>query len=233
MSKGPTSDEQRARRRTSWLAVAVFLLTFPVAGLTCPLGHRYGMLPIPVVAWVGWLVLGALAVARIVADPRRRRGVGWVAAAVALAPLIFWLIGVQHGSSPGSRASDCRINMLELGLALQTFANWHNDELPPSERWCDRLMKTRIIDSEWVFRCPEARNRRRSYALNRALEGDLRDHPGDTVLLFESDAGWNAAGGRELLVPEPRHLDGYNFVFCDGRIRWVGAEDVDSLRWEP
>jgi prepilin-type processing-associated H-X9-DG protein len=129
-------------------------------------------------------------------------------------------------------ASNCRSNIHNVWLSVQHYMNAHNDELPTPQRWCDVLKEEELLDDGTILRCTRSRLDC-GFALNEAA-GARRPWPSyDTVLLFESDAGWNAAGGRELLAYEPRHAGGYNFVFCDGSIRWVRAEDVDSLRWGP
>jgi len=51
------------------------------------------------------------------------------------------------------------------------------------------------------------------------------------VLIFESDAGWNAAGGAELLPDEPRHKRGDNYIFADGRVDWVPRKKLPDGTW--
>jgi hypothetical protein len=44
----------------------------------------------------------------------------------------------------------------------------------------------------------------------------------DTIAIFESDAGWNASGTPEQMLPAtPRHLGGDNFGHADGSVYWV------------
>jgi hypothetical protein len=56
--------------------------------------------------------------------------------------------------------------------------------------------------------------------------------------IFESDVGWNAHGGRELLPEKPRHLvgghlGGDNYGFLEGSARWVKRGAAEGLlRWE-
>ena len=63
--------------------------------------------------------------------------------------------------------------------------------------------------------------------------GGVKDRdqiPKDTVLLFESDAGWNAAGGPEIAVL--RHLR-WHVVLVDGSFQHVELKDFGQLRWDP
>ena len=72
------------------------------------------------------------------------------------------------------------------------------------------------------------------YALNSKLAG-LRDRgevPSDTVMLFESNAGWNAAGGPEIAAAH-HGREAFNVTFADGSVNVVSFEKVGQLRWEP
>jgi prepilin-type processing-associated H-X9-DG protein len=57
------------------------------------------------------------------------------------------------------------------------------------------------------------------------------------VVIFESDAGWNAHGGPELLPSSARHSPrsktSYVVAFADGHVEVVPANRLDSLRWNP
>jgi len=80
--------------------------------------------------------------------------------------------------------------------------------------------------------------------LNSAVE-----NPDLTLAIFESDAGWNAVGGPQLLPDEPRHFGGDNYGFADGSVRWLPRKklgtdsrgnpiwakepDADWVIWEP
>ncbi len=69
--------------------------------------------------------------------------------------------------------------------------------------------------------------------MNRALQGRRIDEvpaPEDTVLIFESDGGWNAAGGEELLPRVPRHYGFDVYGFVNGRVSMVRRGD--GVRWE-
>jgi hypothetical protein len=53
----------------------------------------------------------------------------------------------------------------------------------------------------------------------------------DVVLLFESNCGWNQAGGPELLITG-RHEGGCNILFVNGDIEFVKTEEIPGLKWE-
>ena len=74
------------------------------------------------------------------------------------------------------------------------------------------------------------------YACNAGLGGmalmTLADQA-QTVAIFESDAGWNTAGGLELLPPEPRHQGSDVYGFADGHAKVKRRERAGELVWEP
>ena len=57
--------------------------------------------------------------------------------------------------------------------------------------------------------------------------------PAETVLIFETDGGWNLSGGRELLPAKPRHSGAYAVGFADGHAEMVRDARLEKLRWEP
>ena len=57
--------------------------------------------------------------------------------------------------------------------------------------------------------------------------------PAETVLIFETDGGWNVTGGRELLPVKPRHGGAYAVGFADGHAELVRTARLEKLRWEP
>ena len=56
-----------------------------------------------------------------------------------------------------------------------------------------------------------------------------------TVMIFESDGGWNASGGPELMISRARHERGRVFVvaFADGSVQEVPESQLGTLRWDP
>jgi len=110
------------------------------------------------------------------------------------------------------------------------------DALPPAGRWSDCLLEHVHSGS---FVCPEAPRLRSGYAFNRALAGmsaaEFLKLPrlDRTVLLYESDVGWNGAGGPEDLVRQPRHRGKDVCAFADGSGRAVERDKESDLIWQP
>ena len=90
------------------------------------------------------------------------------------------------------------------------------------------------LPSDNVLACPAAPELECGYAFNAAVDGLPRralDRPSDLIIIFESDAGWNAAGGPELLPDEPRHLGSDNYGFADGHAQWIKRRKNPDGTW--
>ena len=145
-----------------------------------------------------------------------------VIAAIGLACVFAGMVvtGVFRQQRDLDRGTRCLENVLRLTDAADAYARDHGGRLPPAREWCDRL-RPYLKDAK-AFVCPATRNQRCSYAFNANLSqvrlASIRE-PGGVVLFFESDRGWNAAGGPELLPTKPRHrfgsLDGWAFANGD------------------
>jgi hypothetical protein len=122
------------------------------------------------------------------------------------------MVGVQY---------DCQKHERSLTLALMDYADEHGT-FPAADKWCDAILPK--VKDKAIFVCPEAVNQTCSYAINKNLAGKSTaeiDSPGDCILVFESDRGWNASGEAEALPAIPRHggVDVYGYV--DGHAGWV------------
>jgi prepilin-type processing-associated H-X9-DG protein len=229
----PQASPRTHGRRTSALVVFVCLLSLPVAFLAEPLSRRHGMPILFLGPWAVVLSLGCAAVTRLITRGDRLRGWGCLVVAGVIAGWLYVQGASICVSRPEARSSNCRANIQNIGLGLQIYATAYNEVWPPADRWCDLLLEAGYVEGACMFQCPDGLDSGSDYAFNCALAGRKTNQPPGTVLAFESVNRWNACGGRELLPPKPRHPDGYNFVFVDGRVRAVPAEEVDGLRWVP
>jgi len=155
-----------------------------------------------------------------------------------------------EGAGPGSRVSPssdsgrlgqavCVRNLWMLVRHLLMYVADNDNAFPSPDTWCDavelRLEETPYFPRQFSV-CPQAPQLPCSYAYNSALAGlspEALADPEHTVVLFESDAGWNAHGGRELLPEQPRHGEHDNYAFADGSARSYPRTQALDLHWRP
>ena len=144
----------------------------------------------------------------------------------------------------------CMQNAKGLARALLMYLADNDQVLPPSRAWCSSL--TSYLSHASSLSCPAAQNTRCSYAFSGLMSGmqvSRVPDPDYAVAIFESDAGWNASDGPELLPDAPRHMGGDVYVFASGSTSWyprkqLGADprgnpiwakepDADRVIWEP
>ncbi|MEN6423929.1 MAG: hypothetical protein ABFE13_01095 [Phycisphaerales bacterium] len=121
----------------------------------------------------------------------------------------------------------CLANLHALGTALEVFAGEHGGVYPPSDKWCDSLVGRYVHEAG--LRCRKGDGDRCDYAMNPLAD---RWSATGVVLLFESEGGWNQAGGPELLTTERHEDKGCSVLFVDGRVEFVRTEEIPNLKWE-
>lgn len=137
----------------------------------------------------------------------------------------------------------CKNRLEILYSAFVTYAANHEGRLPPADGWCDAIrpyLPSANGDVENSFRCPSDASKDKglaSYAMNARLSNTLLSQlPKDTVLLFESQPGWNLSGGPEDLFFENHRFwpDVYDcgILHADGMAYLVNKNRIPPLRWE-
>ena len=205
-----------------------------------------GMFSCGITALVG-LILGIVALAKIKKSGGRLDGRGLALAGTIVSGVFLTLIPVMIAiyaamllpalASAKQKAMEinCVNNEKQLALAVILYSGENTNHFPSAATWCDAI-KT-AAGSERIFKCPTANPASRcDYAFNAKLDGmDLGKVAPQTVMLFESDGGWNANGGRESLPANPRHLRGriYVVAFVDGHVEAVNQSRLSTLRWDP
>lgn len=118
--------------------------------------------------------------------------------------LIFPIFGRAHEYP---HKSSCQSNLKQISLGLTQYAQDYDGKCPPGttiESW--KKVLDPYIKSDSIYHCPDDSSEGISYSLNPKM------------------AGANLAKSRKSsLIPvffdsEPRHLDGLNVAFADGRI---------------
>ena len=127
---------------------------------------------------------------------------------------------VSHWRAEDASKS-CGENLKALSKAMTMYLADSQGFFPPANAWCDKLAP--YVSDQCVFVCPSAPGVRCGYAFSAKLGESRAEARQDqlTIELFESDRGWNAAGGPELLPDKPRHEIGDHYVFVGGTQHWV------------
>jgi hypothetical protein len=189
-----------------------------------------------ITALVG-LILGIVALVKIKRSGGRLSGQGLAIAGICVS--VFMLLVTLGLLLPAlarakqlAQTINCTNNMKQLGLAVKVYAVDHDGQLPPAATWC-ALIQTNV-GSPRVFQCPSESTRRCSYAFNAKLDGkkDSEIDP-QTVLLFESDAGWNGSGGASALRPHKHSTLIVNVALADGSVLQIPRSQLSTLRWDP
>jgi hypothetical protein len=78
--------------------------------------------------------------------------------------------------------------------------------------------------------CPSVGEGKSTYAMNPNCKPDS---PPDTVLLFETKAGWNQNGGPELFTFDNHDPKGGCVLLNDGTVKFIRTkEELQQLRWK-
>jgi hypothetical protein len=121
----------------------------------------------------------------------------------------------------------CTRNLHHLSLALKAYADDNDRRYPAPDKWCD-LIKEYGAEA---FVCPAKKHtgQRCSYAINPNAYLYSR---ADTVLLFETEGGWNQFGGPELLTTENHKPRGCSVLNANLVVRFVKTEELGRLMWK-
>lgn len=130
----------------------------------------------------------------------------------------------------------CALNMQTIYTAGPLYRRKVSSYPKPAE-WCDALMHDRtniIYVSEERMRghlkCPAAGEGKCHYAMNPHCKPNS---PQDTVLLFETEAGWNKYGGPELFTFDHHEPRGGCVLLNDGTVKFIRTEEErKQLRWK-
>ena len=121
---------------------------------------------------------------------------------------------------------------------------------PQPSKWCDVFEKDMLAHRpaegfiEWTpkreermserikesFVCPDMQDSPCHYAINPHCKPNS---PPETVLLFETQAGWNQHGGPELFTFDNHDPKGGCVLFNDGSVKFIRIEEeLHALRWK-
>ena len=217
--------------RTSGMAISSLvcgILSFISCGLTLLITSPLG------------LILGLMAMGKIKKSQGQLGGrglalAGTIVSGVSLLMLPFWaamLLPALAKAKGKAQTINCVNNLKQLGLAVRIYNGDNGDKYPTANKWCDTIINEAGTPSIYV--CPSATALRSGYAFNAKLSG-MEEGKVDpsTVMIFESDAGWNASGGKELMITKPRHGNRYVVGMADGSVQQISEAQLSELRWDP
>lgn len=230
------------------LAGATFALLYHLM----PLDRYCPLLLFPLTA----MTLGAVAAAGAATRPETRwRRLARVAQIMVIYLLVYGTLVMLGHAAVGigmmydsALTHECASKLQAMGQATRMYLADHDQRFPVGATWCDALapyvgserMPDPAREYYLVHSIPVEGGPPREgfgYALSggvaaaRYTDLDASYEPGVAVALFESDLGWNACGGPELLPRQPRHFGGENFAFADGHTEWVRRSRASALGW--
>ena len=157
---------------------------------------------------------------------------GLLFSSAMLALMVFLIEQPLSAAKMMAEEIQCRNQVKEMSLEIQVYEGNNSDELPPLRHWCDAIAGTNLPAAK--FHCPAAPQQQAcGFAMNINLKDVKNTYtiPNDTVMIFESDAGWNAVGGPEIAVA--RHYSYLHVGYVDGSVDLVKGDDIRKLRWVP
>ena len=160
-------------------------------------------------------------------------GIGALVAGILIVGCFFLVKGIMRirETSPGPM---CPANLSMLGKAMAVYADNNEGKYPTANKWCDLLIQGDYMTAR-AFICPASRTKigQSSYALNKNIVGMKRsDIPADTVLLFESNEGWNQVGGPEILTTKNHKGNRCYICFNDGSVWLWKKGELGDLKWK-
>ena len=224
----PTQASAPPPIKTSGMAITSLVLGI-LGFLTCGLTSLFG------------LIFGIIALVKINNNKGTLKGFGLALTGTILSGVFLLLVPIWAalllpalaGAKQRAQAINCESNEKQLALAIRIYAGDNNDHFPPAATWCDAIKED--AGNERVFKCPAADPASRcDYGYNSALDGmdDSKVDP-QTVMLFESDGGWNANGGADSMITASRHEKKFVVAFADGSVEEVPESGLSNLRWSP
>jgi len=195
-----------------------------------------------ITALVG-LILGIIAMINVKNSGGRLGGKGIALAGVIVSGVFLFLIPLLilpamllpalAKAKQKAQEINCVNNEKQLGLAIRIYSGDNKDQFPPAATWCDAIKP--MVGSERILKCPAVNSGSRcDYAFNAKLSGlDVGKVNPQTVMLFESNGGWNANGGPELLIGSARHAGMVVVTFADGSVQQLRESQLGTLRWDP
>lgn len=148
------------------------------------------------------------------------------------------------GTYPERSRFSCESKLKTLYNAFIEYSKIHEGVLPDGNSWCDDILnylKGSDENKMQMYVCISDRlsdAKTCSYSMNQNLSNKLLAQvPGDVILLYESNDGWNSSGGSEKITfANHDHLleqKKCGVLFANGKVLHVYEKDLNNLRWKP
>jgi prepilin-type processing-associated H-X9-DG protein len=221
---------QTGPAKTSRLAVASLVLGI-LGLLTCGITSLVG------------LVLGIIGLVKVNRSNGQLSGKGLAIAGICTSALFLLMVPLYAAmllpalakAKARAQSISCMNNVKQLSLGVMMYASSGGDKFPKADQWCDAIRTQ--AGSGKIFQCPaDLQGGRSSYAFNKNLsELPTKNVPNSarTVMIFESEGGWNQSGGRETAVKRPRHEGKIIVAFADGHVELVQPSQLSGFVWSP
>ena len=166
-----------------------------------------------------------------------------VVAIVAIGAAI--LMPLPHHTREGARRSSCQSNLKQIGLAFLQYAQDADAKAPPvaGARGGWTLLLAPYLKNPDIFQCPSAYSGKigsTDYFFNARLagaRGKLGAHAKPPFTILSGDGADDANSSSHLSQfpdswrkdensPAWRHLDGANYGFIDGHVKWFKPEKI-------
>jgi len=186
------------------------------------------------------LVCGIVALVKINNSAGRLSGKGLAIAGIVTSGVLLLLLPIFAAmllpalskAKQKAQTIHCVNNVKQLGLAVRMYSLENDDMFPFATNWCDLILTN--VGSAKVFQCSAEPGVRCGYSFNSKLSGVKEDEINpQTVLFFESTAGWNASGGPEMLASHGHSTTSIVVGYADGSVVQLPRSRLDSLRWDP
>ncbi len=144
------------------------------------------------------------------------------------------------------RYAACMRRLRDLSEAVEHYREGNRGHLPVASVWGDAILPK--VSTEGGVHSLASGSNHCAYAFNSALSGaeyEALRNPEKIIMIFESEQGWNAHGGAELLPSIPRWPNGGDhYCFADGHVVWLHRKkrsdgswakepDADWVIWKP
>jgi prepilin-type processing-associated H-X9-DG protein len=199
-----------------------------------------GMFTCGTTALIG-LVLGIVAMVGVSKSRGALGGFGIALAGTIVSGIFLFMIPIYAAlllpalaaARQKAEAINCVSNERQLAMAVRIYASQNTNHFPAAVTWCDAIKPD--VGSVKVFKCVAVNpGGECDYAFNAGLDGmDEAKIAPNTVMIFESDGGWNAHGGPELMIRKPRHAGVFVVAFADGSVQQLRESQINTLRWNP